>query len=284
MNRCATAALFLFVNTSNLLQSANAHAFWAETDPEGDRVIVEFSEYAGVADKVVARLADKVTKMRYKGADATYDVSMHLNDEKNLLEGNLAPPSLEGSDSVVQNKSPYYVSGFLDYGPYERFHDLRYSFGAQVYNKDSDFDSFFRPLLQDVGDTPTIVMRNCGGSSEGTSYQFDAAGFPEGPLGVCIYRKGGMQLGCGSFDLGLQQEGLKKDSRERQLRGGMDSVDYPPLKMDMAMELMVPISEQQDTTLLYAKANKTVTDKETGDIKIFFASTSVYFHGPCKEE
>jgi len=36
--------------------------------------------------------------------------------------------------------------------------------------------------------------------------------------------------------------------------------------------------------LLYALANKTVVDEETGDMTILFASTSVYFEGACQDD
>merc|ERR1712176_337248 len=86
-----------------------------------------------------------------------------------------------------------------DFGPFMKFHDLEYTFGAQVYESEGDYDAFFRPLLRE-SDKPSIAMRNCGGS-EGTSYQFDVGGFPsEGPLGVCIYRKGGIEMDCGELE------------------------------------------------------------------------------------
>jgi hypothetical protein len=197
------------------------------------------------------------------------------------LEGNLTPPSFGGYVDV-ENNGPYFVSGFLDNGPYERFHDVKFSFGAQMYNTEADYDAFFRPLLNDVGVTPTIVMRNRGGSN-GTSYQFNVAGFPsEGPLGVCIYRKGGIQLGCGNFFSGAQDEGMDRTtSRQRQLRSGTGDIEYRNAKMDLSAELSASMPEQQD--LPYAKANKTVTNTVSGDINIIFASTSVHFHGPCKE-
>ncbi len=270
-----TLALLLFLLTSSFPQSAHAHAFWAEDEIANNRVLVEFSEHAGVPDKVVDRFASRVPKMLYTGVDNTTEiVSMHLNSHQNVLEGNLPPQ---------RNDSPYLISGFVDNGPYERFHDVRFSFGAQMYSKNADYEQFFRPLLKTVT-TPTIVMRNCGGSKNGTmSYQFDIGGFPsEGPLGVCIYRAGGMQLGCGNFDSNQEieeEEGLQqKDSRQRKLRGDAAGAPFRP-KMDFSMEVNIPMSEQ----LLFAKANKTVTEEGSGDITILFATTSVYFQGPCKE-
>ena len=270
-----TLALLLFLLTSSFPQSAHAHAFWAEDEIANYRVLVEFSEHAGVADKVVARFASRVTKMVYTGVDNTTEiVSMHLNARHTLLEGDLPPQIYD---------SPYLISGFVDNGPYERFHDVRFSFGAQMYSKHADYEQFFRPLLKTVT-TPTIVMRNCGGSKNGTtSYQFDVGGFPsEGPLGVCIYRAGGMQLGCGNFDskeINEEEGGLQqKDSRQRKLRGDTAGAPFRP-KMDLSIELNIPMPDQ----LLFAKANKTVTEEGSGDITILFATTSVDFQGPCDE-
>merc|ERR1719343_93780 len=187
---------------------------------------------------------------------------MHLNDKGNLMEGDLAP------QAYSQNTAPYFVSGFVDYGPFEKFHDIKFSVGTQVYGDDSDYDKFFRPLLKDVDDKPTIVMRNCGGS-DGTSFQFDVAGFPaEGPLGVCIYQKGGMQVGCGNFNLELVKDGLVSLQLRRPNKRKAEQARQ---KMDLSMQLNIPMSLQQERTHLYAKANKTITDEESGDETILIA-------------
>lgn len=297
MNRCCLdkLALFLLLGATVVPRRVRGHFFWAETNEEADRVTVTFSEQAGVPDKVVAMFEDRVTSMTYT---YTYTgaailpkttVALAMNEEKTLLEGDLKPAS------------PALLSGILDFGPFQNFEDLRYSFGAQIYNSEADFDGFFRPLLSNVGDTPTIVMRNCGGSSQnGTSYQFDVAGFPSegGPLGVCMYRKGGLQVGCGTFSSGSAQnqewhgETTSLDRLRRQLRsgdaadaaGGTQKMLHPTLLELVPLPSEQPHDESSSPYLLYALANKTAIDEASGKNTLLFASTSVYFQGPCQEE
>jgi len=288
MCRCVVApALFLLIGAI-LPQTVPGHFFWAETNTAADHVTVTFSENAGVPDKVIAIMERRVTRMAYyNGSDTTVDVALTFNDEKTMLEGDLPRSSLNNNDDNNDNNDgPALVSGYLDFGSFEKFHDLEYSFGAQVYSSEADYDAFFRPLLLLGNEQPLIVMRNCGGSSHGTSYQFDVGGFPsEGPLGVCIYRKGGIQMGCGEFVSGEPEVyGLPRTmSLGRTLRRGEN---HRNPTMDLSIELSTAMLEQHQEEvpyLLYAIANKTIADKASGDSNIVLASTSVYFEGPCKE-
>mmetsp|Transcript_12824 Transcript_12824/g.26989 ORF Transcript_12824/g.26989 Transcript_12824/m.26989 type:complete len:329 (-) Transcript_12824:88-1074(-) len=326
MNRCFELALFLLVIAAVVPPRVRGHFFWAETntneDSDVNRVTAVFSEKAGVPDKVIARFEDRVTSMSmtYPGAIVPKTVALTMNDEKTLLEGDLTDSASASAptSSGLYGHQPALVSGFLDFGPYEKFEDVRFSFGAQIYDSEADFEGFFRPLLKDVGDTPTIVMRNCGGSSSSSyhgtataSYQFDVAGFPSkgGPLGVCLFLKGGQPMGCGTFPSGAEkqkQRGHLETSvdRLRQLRGGDSDGDHEagngaassrserqkkPLTLKLSSSLVV--SEQDESSsslssspyLLYALANMTETDEASGNINIAFASTSVYFQGTCQE-
>jgi len=261
---------------ANLPPIVRGHFFWAETNEAADHVTVTFSESAGVPDKVIGMMQGRVTKMSYiAGSDAAVDVAVNLNDDKTLLEGDLPGSLFQGID----HDDPAIVSGFLDFGPFMKFQDLEYSFGAQVYSTEGDFDAFFRPLLH-KGDKPSIALRNCGGNKE-TSFQFDVGGFPpEGPLGVCIYRKGGLKIGCGEWE--SNEHASPGMSVGRSLRHD----ENLPSNLDMSIDISDTALErmQEDPPyLLYAMANKTITDKESGDVSIVFASTSVYFKGPCKE-
>lgn len=307
MNRCICLSLarFLWIGVIAILpHTVRGHFFWAETNgaDQPDRVTVTFSENAGVPDKVIAIMEHRVTRMAYTVGDSTVDVALALNEEKTVLEGDLPRSFLVGhggDNHQHNNDGPALVSGYLDFGSFEKFHDLEYSFAAQVYSSNADYDAFFRPLL--TNDTPSIVMRNCGGSSsKGTSYQFDVGGFPsEGPVSVCIYRKGGLKMGCGEFSVpGEQHEdeehfdlapgeiatSLGRSRSRNLLRGEKRDFDA---KTDLSIELSPSIfleqNEDEAPYLLYAIANKTRTDEASGEISIAFASTSVYFEGPCQE-
>lgn len=282
MNSCALLTKLLLIGAI-APPRVDGHSFWVETNVEADSVSVIFSEYAGVPSKVIAKKSSYLTKIGYTGVDKKFDVPLSLNDEETALEGDLTPPTL----GAHQNDGPAYVSEFFDNGPYERFADVRFSFGAQIYKSEADYEGFFRPLLNESEDTPLIVMRNCGGDN-GTSYQFDVAGFSsEEPVGVCIYQKGGLLMGCGSFGSeALERYVPKEISRGRKLRsGGGESQNRGP-KMGLSVEASPVISQvlhQEAPNLLYARANQTLTDEVSGDIVITVATTSVYFEGPCKK-
>jgi len=291
----STTAFVLFLSIGAILpQTARGHFFWAETNAAADQVVVTFSENAGVPDKIIAMFEDRVKEIAYTTTtSAPVGVALSLNDEKTALEGDL-PQSLSfnrDSDSDSDNKDgPALVSGYLDFGAFEKFQDLEYSFGAQVYGSENDYDGFFRPLLKDSV-KPSIAMRNCGAESNNSkgitttatmSYQFDVGGFPsEGPLGVCIYRKGGLKMGCGEFSLFSreEEEGLVavpwENSIGRNLRGGGN--------LDLDIDIDLSVVEEDAPYILYAIANKTITDKASGGVSIAFASTSVHFEGACKE-
>mmetsp|Transcript_21761 Transcript_21761/g.60420 ORF Transcript_21761/g.60420 Transcript_21761/m.60420 type:complete len:314 (+) Transcript_21761:314-1255(+) len=289
----------------------HGHFFWAETNPQADRVTVTFSEKAGVPDPVLARFGDRLTNMSYTGAIVPERVGLAMNPNKTLLEGHLRSASSGWFH-------PALVSGTFDVGPYVKFSDVRYSFGAQIYDKQADFDGFFRPLLDDVGDTPTIVLRNCGTRNvnvnrTGTSYQFDVGGFPSGggPLGVCLYRKGGSRIDCGTFGRRESETRTENETetkieieteqvvtvaspaRHRELRGGGGAPRGAPKRFPARLQShshshlhsLQPAFDSDDANfLLYALANKTVVDEETGDMTILFASTSVYFEGACQDD
>mmetsp|Transcript_9487 Transcript_9487/g.23283 ORF Transcript_9487/g.23283 Transcript_9487/m.23283 type:complete len:276 (+) Transcript_9487:211-1038(+) len=275
MIRHALAATTFLIGSA-LPSIVRGHFFWAETDEAADHVTVTFSEDAGVPDKVIAMMESRVKTMAYTaGSEAEVNIAVNLNSDKTFLEGDL-PQSLLRSDG---HNDPALVSGYLDFGPFMKFEDLQYTFGAQVYSSEADYDAFFRPLLL-KGDKPTIVMRNCGGN-KGTSYQIDVGGFPSGgPLGVCIYRKGGLKMGCGEWE--SDEHALAGTSVGRSLRFGENLLSNADLSINFSHTAFE--QKQEDAPyLLYAMANKTITDKESGDIRIVFASTSVYFEGPCKE-
>lgn len=276
-----TTILFLSVGAL-LPRTIRGHFFWAETNEEADHVTVTFSENAGVPDKVISMMESRVKKMAYFNGgdtDAKMDVLLTMNENRTLLEG----------DFPQSYSSPAMVLGYLDFGPFMKFHDLQYSFGAQVYASEEDYDSFFRPMVHKQNENkPSIVLRNCGGS-KGTSFQFDVGGFPpsQDPLGVCVYRKGGVRLGCGEFrsrETEEQYEALSswETSTARLLRRSVNSNTNKGLSIEISPATLDEHSEESPY-LLYAMANKTTTNKTSGDISISFASTSVYFEGPCKE-
>ena len=301
-----TTALVLFLSIGAILpQSVRGHFFWAETDAANDKVVVTFSEDAGVPDKVIAMMNDRVKEMAYTTTtSAAIGVALSLNDETTALEGDLPKSLAFNRDSDSDNKDgPALVSGYLDFGAFQKFQDLEYSFGAQVYSSENDYDGFFRPLLKDSV-KPSIAMRNCGAASNNSkgittpatsatmSYQFDVGGFPsEGPLGVCIYRKGGLKMGCGEFSLFSrekeEEEGRAavpwKTSIGRNLRGGENLDIDIGIDTDIDTDTDLSLVEEDAPYILYAIANKTITDKSSGGVSIAFASTSVYFEGACKE-
>jgi len=270
IHRCL---VLLFV--ALLPQSSRGHFFWAETDQMDNHVDVTFSEKAGVPDKVISIMEGRVTKVIYITEPTNIvDVNVALNEDKTVLEGDL--PQSEGG--------PAMVAGYLDFGPFMNFKDLEYSFGAQIYRSEADYDEFFVPLLQ-KSDKPLIVMRNCGGN-KGTSYQFAVGGFPqEGTLGVCIYQKGGFEIGCGDFHSHQLEEDMETTSVVgRALRRGNVpknlSIEISPAVLE---EIQQDDNDYTNPTIFYAIANKTIADEASTDVSIAFASTSVYFGGPCKQ-
>jgi len=263
-------ALVLFLSIGVI----EGHFFWAETDEDADSVAVTFSESAGVPDKVIAMMEGRVTSVTFKSISKAAEIALELNEEKTVLEGDLPHDYIDDG--------PVLVSGYLDFGPFMTFADLEYSFEAQVYRSKDDFDSFFRPLLKKA-DTPSIALRNCGGKKDGKSmsYQFGVGGFPEGPLDVCLYRKGGQKIGCGEWNKQQLEEELVINgvSAESFSSGRKLIQDRNPIPVDEPP----PSEDTEASYVLYAMANTTITDEASGNTSIAFASTSVYFKGPCKD-
>jgi len=281
MNHFRLALALLLSIGAILPLSGQGHFFWAETDEDADSVAVIFSENAGVPDKVISMMEDRVTTIAYTSAGHTVNVALGLNHDKNLLEGDLPRKS--------NDMGPALVSGYLDFGPFMKFADLEYSFGAQVYHSEDDFQFFFQPLL--TGDKPSIALRNCGATKDGSmSYQFDIGGFPsEGPLGVCLYRKGGQKIGCGEWNQKMPEEELvvygvpaESSSLGRSLARDRSQFRNPSVDATPEISKLQPMEDAEGPYILYAIANKTITDEASGDVSIAFASTSVYFEGPCK--
>jgi len=279
----ASAAALWGTAFAVLSQGAEGHFFWAETSAATDKVEVTFSEQAGVPDPVIAMMQDKVSSMGYyTTTDGAVDavVALAMNDNKTVLEGDLPL------------NTPAVVSGELDFGPFEKFSDLYYSFGAHKCSNsgDGDYEGFFLPWLANT-QKPAIALRNCGGSDgdKPMSYQFDVGGFsPEGPLGVCLYRKGGLEIGCGTWeeeddnDPGQHQQPMATalGRTQRSLRGSGEG------RRSLRLHAERGSGDDDEAAaaapyVLYAIANKTTTDPDSGDVGIAFASTSVYFQGPC---
>ena len=339
-----------------------------EEEEEAEDVVVTFSEQAGVHDKIIGILSDRVQSMKCYTPDTTNsenvvinDVPLSLSEDKSYLTGTLIQATTmtktgddNDHDNTASSGGPEYVYGYLDFGPFGKFQDLQYAFGAQSYQSDSDYDTFFRPLLKkmtqghsggeknknknknknndndndndnDNGDndtatttvTPAIVLRNCGGDGSG-SYQFDVAGFTTegGPLGVCLYQKGGIEVGCGTFAVpslssfimtrtidhrrqllrsntnNNKKEDVDDDSEvnDRDNTKKADIDDFGYYHITTTHDTLEQHQQQGPETealttpyLLYALANQTVVDTNSGNTTIMFASTSVYFEGTCKQ-
>jgi len=233
VNNSMTCLVLLLLGATTLYRygvvPVDGHFIWADTDntDEGNYqdVLVEFSENAGVRDPL-ARILPPGMTMEYYGIGATHEhshedhVPLTLSKDSSYLTGLLPRHAKYNTGSA-------YVYGTLDYGTFEDFNDLFYPFAAQIYGFDSeaDYETFFRPLLKTIS-TPTIAMKNCGGSNGKTeSYKFDIGGFPsEGTVNVCVYEKGGLKLGCGDFvptttTTAREETTLTSiDRRRRQLR------------------------------------------------------------------
>jgi len=280
----------------------DGHFVWADTDTETQMVFVEFSEKAGVADKLIRILPslrmqyiDATNKASHNDED---DIPLNLSEDKSLLEGCL-PRHGQGTR---HDGLPAYVYGTLDYGKFQDFHDLLYPFAAQIYESEDDYEGFFRPLMRKIK-SPAIVMTNCGTSDDDGKtdrHGLDIGGFPEGPVDVCIYKKGGLEIGCGSFvssgdvvpttteqqeqqEFG-QEETITSIDRRQLRRHQDDSIISTNKSLVLSIDSM--LGQQLGSTtsspvLIYALANSTTIDKETGETNIIFASTSVYFQGPC---
>jgi len=308
-NSMTMCLLLLLVGATTLCRYGvvvEGHFIWADTDntDEGNYqdVFVEFSEKAGVPDPL-ARILPPGMTMEYYGIGATHQgqedhIPLTLSEDSSYLNGLLPRHAKYNTGSA-------YVYGTLDYGKFENFNDLLYPFATQIYGFDSeaDYEGFFRPLLKTIP-TPTIAMKNCGGSSstgKTDSYKFDIGGFPEGTVNVCIYQQGGLELGCGEFvptttteqqEFG-QKETMTSIDRRRQLRHPAHDDDKSSTKsLVLSIDSMMVLKQQQhqqgstissssSPVLLYALANSTTTDEASGKQNIIFASTSVHFQGLC---
>jgi len=300
VNNSMTMCLVLLLGATTLCRYGvvDGHFLWADTSNKD--VWVEFSEKAGVEDPL-ARILPPGMTMQYYGIGAK-----HKHSHKNQFPLTLSKSSsyLTGRlpEHVKYNLKSAYVYGTLDYGKFEDFNDLFYPFAAQIYGKNSeaDYEGFFRPLLKTIS-TPTIAMKNCGGSNGKTdSYKFDIGGFPEGTVNVCIYQQGGLKLGCGDFvptttTTAREETTLTSiDRRRRQLRRypqehgstkslvlSIDSIMHEQQQQQQQQQGSTTISSSSSPRLLYALANSTTTDEASGKQNIIFASTSVNFEGPC---
>merc|ERR1712238_156121 len=231
----------------------------------------EFSEKAGVHDPL-ARILPPKMEMEYYGPSPFTPshedhIPLTLSKDSSYLTGLLPRHAHYNTGSA-------YVYGILDYGKFQDFNDLLYPFATQLYGFDSeaDYEGFFRPLLKKIP-TPTIVMKNCGGSTGKTdSYKFDIGGFPEGTVHVCIYQKGGLKLGCGDFiptttakqqEFGQEETMTSIDRRSRQLRQPYEDDRTKSLVLSIDSMMLEQQQQQQQQGFTIS------------------ASTSVYFEGPC---
>lgn len=251
-----------------------AHYMWAHvvgpSDSEHDvrpiRVDVLFSQTAGVPDgealvNILDDYSDAVSQMTHTCCCNSYDFSLHLIDD--VLEGDFFP---NDPHNLMSNCSAL-ASGHFDFGPYTPLgaSDVQFTYNAQIYQAYSGFDDFFVGLMEKAK-YPSIVMRNCGGNSETTSYQFAVGGFPGGKaLDVCLYYQGGIKIHCGSFQV----------------------PDDSTILMESILSPSLTTSHFNDApTLIYAKANMTVTDGPASNDnkpRLLYATTSVYFEGVCKK-
>ena len=259
--------------------TVQGHFFWADTDPLGQEVTVTFNENPGEPDGVIAMMEGKLKEMKYyrEKQSKSSTVYLEMNENKTAFEG-----------SLDFTEKPGFVTGFFDFGPFEKFSDLQYSFSAQIHDNDDSFDTFYKPIIQKIP-YPTIALRHCGGKKDekAMSYQFDVSGFPDGgELGVCLYRTGGVKVGCGEFDYFEYLDPEKNNGNEdanRNLRGDTTTNGHRRLTMTLEVE-DDDVEEEEYPYLLYAMANKTFSGKYIDDADaIVFASTSVYFTGECSD-
>lgn len=256
------------------LRVLQAHYMWANvvekpTDTSQNirpiHVDVVFSQTAGVPDgnalaEILDSYSDAITQMTHTCCCNSYDFSLHVKDD--VLEGDFFP---NDPNNLMSNCSAL-ASGHFDFGPYKPLGagDVQFTYNAQLYQSYSGFDDFFVELVKKAT-YPSIVMRNCGGNGDTMSYQFAVGGFPGGKaLDVCLYYQGGIEIHCGTFQV--------------------------PDNSTILMESFLPLSLttphfKDQSTLMFAKANMTVTDSPATEDKpqLLYATTSVYFEGICKE-
>eukprot|EP00588_Corethron_pennatum_P018470 CAMPEP_0194305786 /NCGR_PEP_ID=MMETSP0171-20130528/3137_1 /TAXON_ID=218684 /ORGANISM="Corethron pennatum, Strain L29A3" /LENGTH=245 /DNA_ID=CAMNT_0039057411 /DNA_START=47 /DNA_END=784 /DNA_ORIENTATION=+ len=235
-----------------LRAKVDAHYFWADVDETSSRVEVTFSEKAGVPDRTIQVLKDKLAGQEmsvFSLEKPTVAVVANLEDDR------MAAPLPE----IV---GPAVVVGSLDYGYFAMVGgDLQYTFSTQIYREEADWTSgFFSDFVSPADGPMTILMNSCGPEGE-----FRIYGLPptaSGEVGVCVYALGGAELGC-TATVGRDRTGGRVAS---------GTVSVPLLGED---------------AILFALANITVSSgggiRAGGGTEAKFASTSVRYSSSCAE-
>jgi len=233
MKKLTSTSLLLIL----LVSLTQSHYFWAEINVVNKNTVevtLTFSDKAGLPSTMIQNVSHQIPYMNVLNEkDDEYLIAMKSGKEGDRLVGTLA-------DSF----KPVIASGFVDYGPFEEIMNLRYTFSAQLYSQESDWESFFQGISSKRF---LVLMKSCG-----PPYQFRVTGVDaeNTHVDICLYHKGGLLIDCTSNLVGNQFS----IEAERELR---------------------------NSRILYALANTTVMidDEET----VLFATTSVALDGPCKE-
>jgi len=278
----STSFLWLLRCVFLQIKASESHFLWAEIDSVGEDsndVNVVFSEEAGVPDPIIKILAKRVTDMDFISPDGGAEIS--LKNEGDHLVG-----KIDSSKDISEKKrkaadDPFLVSGFLDYGPFPIMQpppDLQYTFVAQKFVEESDWENFFEELH-----APYFAVLMVSSTMCGPPYKVSVAGGDFDPskteIDVCLFEKGGTKIGCTHGVPGKNMNTVQKsdDDDNHQLHTYL-TIEKEENGRNLRKNIVL---DESPPKYVYALANFTATKNDQKVLK--FASTSIELNGQCNE-
>lgn len=249
-------SMFLSLLTKRCVQ---AHFIFAELIEDDVRVF--FSEPVAMEGDGIKYLGGRVSQLAMIGPTSNRKDPAVINLRDDGVSGYLS-----GSVPETIDNTPYFLTGFLDYGDFGEGDgpkaDLQYTFSTQISSTSpsDDWSHFFHGVSGTDGESPfgdhndpfVIAMKNYG-----PPYRVVMRGISATTLvRVCIY------------------EGNGSNREVECVEGTHNRTHHLTFDPD-AFGVLNPCETY------FALGNTTVTDEVTGKMKNMWSSTSITWNGPC---
>lgn len=280
--RKSTSFLWLLRYIFFQIKASNSHYLWAEIDSVdngSNNVNIVFSEEAGVPDPVIKILAKRVTDSGMAFISGEGGKSITLENEGDHLVGKIESNKDESGKKRKTADDPFLVSGFLDYGPFPIMQpppDLQYTFVAQKFSEESDWENFFEQLH-----APYFAVLMVSGTMCGPPYKVAIAGADFDPsqtaIDVCLFEKGGKKIGCTHSEPDEHSNIVEEDDDDNKYQRHLFlTIEKEENDRNLRKNIML---DESPPKYVYALANATIGENDSMVLK--FASTSIELNGEC---
>mmetsp|Transcript_12687 Transcript_12687/g.16021 ORF Transcript_12687/g.16021 Transcript_12687/m.16021 type:complete len:257 (-) Transcript_12687:86-856(-) len=196
--RFARKALAMLGIVNHFIVFTDAHSFWVNVDKETGTVEVTFSEQAGVPDKAIQHLKEKINDSFRLNA-MIFGGGLRQGPQRLSIDWSLGEESITGTlPTEVMNSDSSAVAGRMDFGPFDEYgidvDDLVMQFSSsQLIGRR---DKLHVAAHQQMHEKPFYMgLDGCNSEIVATIHGISSS-IDEDPLSVCIFKLGGEKIDC----------------------------------------------------------------------------------------